>query len=134
MNSLKDLKIARLEAKLKAKESLHEVNMAKADLKGDFAGVRGVVSTVRKISEWGKDSTVDGRDPEPSPDSLAGLGMSMAQNLSKNKVKWRTLFFPVLIWLFKSGYLERLSEIKKSNILAYLLEVVRNLRRKVKNT
>jgi len=134
MNSLKDLKIARLEARLKAKESLDEINTARADLKGDLAGVRGIVSTVRKLSEWGKDPSVDGGDPNPSPDSMAGLGMSIAQILSSGKFKWRTLFFPVLIWLFKSGYLEKLGEVKKSNILAHLLESVRSLRKKVKTT
>nr|MBS0038162.1 hypothetical protein [Saprospiraceae bacterium] len=128
IKSLKDLKVAKLEARLAAKQSFQEMEGSGSNIKANFDGVTSVVQGIARIANMGGRKRSGIKDH----DSVMDLGISVASQFAYGKVKWRAVVIPLAIWLIKSGYIHELSQTKKSDIYGLMLKGVRNLRKSLK--
>ncbi|TVQ50616.1 MAG: hypothetical protein EA362_01920 [Saprospirales bacterium] len=138
INDLKDLKIARLEAKLKAAESLRLAKEAGTDIKEDFSGIVAIGKTVKKFISPSKSVANKGNDNSSNYNAVGldnfwnELGLDMLVQFRKKGVKWQSVIIPIGIWLIKNGYLQHIATTKKSEIYTILLNAVRKARSKMK--
>ena len=137
INNLSDLKAARLEAKLRAEKSRNLLQSQKDDLKDDLEGISSLASGVKSAAalfSGPKKSggfVSDASSPTHSNDDMANLLMGIASGLSARKIDWRPLIFSIVLWSIKSGYLEKLVTVKKSDVYALLLTAVRDVRKRI---
>lgn len=133
INDLKDLKIARLEAKLKAAQSLQLMKQTGSDLKEDLQTVSVVGSIVKNIvapTGWTSRQSTEswGDSDEFSKIPWDELGLDFLVQLRTKGVRWQSFIIPLSIWLIRNGYLDRLVKTKKSDVYAALLIMVRKAR------
>lgn len=137
----KDLQIARLEAKLRAEQSLATIKKSSSSVKSNVtdaialsASLKGLLGSLGgSFTSWFDSS----RDSSSSSDnsnvtSAFGLGTAIAGDIAKNGAKWKPLLLTIFIWLIKSGYLNDLSRLKKSDVYWIALQKVRQLRKTLK--
>lgn len=129
IKSLKDLKFAKLEARLAAEQSLHDFKKSGDSIKANFEGVSSVVQSVARIANLGGKEVSNLNQPH---DSMMNLGITVASQFAYSKVRWRAVVIPLAIWLIKSGYIHELSQTKKSDIYGLMLKGVRNLRKSLR--
>lgn len=131
---LKDLEIARLEARLKAAESLRLAKEAGTEIKHDFNSLSSVGKTVGKFirSSGRREVKHDSGFLADSFDNRGlpwdELGLDLFFQIREKGVKWQSIILPIGIWLIKNGYFDQLIKTKKSDIYAGLLRVVRMAR------
>lgn len=134
INDLKDLEIARLEAKLKASESLRLAKEAGSDIKEDFNSIAAVGRTVSKFIRPSASDTL--KNPTIfSPNRVSKeeipwneLGIDVFYEIKQRGVKWQSVIIPVGIWLMRNGYLDQIISTKKSDVYAVLLGLVKKAR------
>ena len=140
INDLKDLEIARLQAKLKAAESLRQAKEAATDIMEDFNSIASVGKTVKKFIRPDKskseNSAIDitGSGLKQFDGNLNELGLDLFLQLRNKGVSWQSVIFPLGIWLIKNGYLEHIASTKKSEIYAILLSAVKKARARIKKS
>lgn len=132
IKSLKDLKIAKLEARLAAEQSLHDFKKSGDSIKANFEGVSSVVQGISHIASSREKGGLEDSKLNLPHDSVMNLGISVASQFAYGKVRWRAVVIPLAIWLIKSGYIHELSQTKKSDIYGLMLKGVRNLRKSLK--
>jgi len=134
INDLKDLEIARLEAKLKASEALLLAKEAGSEIREDFNSFAAVGRTVGKFIRPSakvnnqKGSSISGNKLSRDGIPWDELGLDVFWQLRKSGVKWQSVIVPIGIWLMKNGYFDQIVSSKKSDIYAVLLGIVKKAR------
>lgn len=136
----KDLQIARLEAKLRAEQSLATIKKSSSSVKGNVtdaialsASLKGLLGSLGgSFTSWFDSSRDSSSSDNSNVTSAFGLGTAIAGDIAKNGAKWKPLLLTILIWLIKSGYLNDLSRLKKSDVYWIALQKVRQLRKSLK--
>ena len=136
INALKDLEIARLEAKLKAADALRSAKEAGSDIKEDFDSISSIGSTIKdfikpNVSKRRKSAAGNSdKDFKANDIPWNELGLDLLFQMRREGVNWKSVITPMGLWLLKNGYFEQLISTKKSDIYATLLRFVKKARSK----